>query len=127
MDIHVVRAGETLYEIAGEVRCVPERLALDNGLENPTRLVTGQTLVILYPERSVTVQPGETLSAIAAREGVTVNQLLRNNYGLGGDVTVYPGQTIVIDYRQENRGPCRSTDTSIPLWTGRCCGRRFPI
>ena len=104
MDIHVVRAGETLYEIAGRYGVSPERLALDNGLENPTRLVTGQTLVILYPERSVTVQPGETLSAIAAREGVTVNQLLRNNYGLGGDVTVYPGQTIVIDYRQEKQG-----------------------
>ena len=73
MDIHVVRAGETLYEIAGRYGVSPERLALDNGLENPTRLVTGQTLVILYPERSVTVQPGETLSAIAAREGVTVN------------------------------------------------------
>ena len=58
------------YEIAGRYGVSPERLALDNGLENPTRLVTGQTLVILYPERSVTVQPGETLSAIAAREGV---------------------------------------------------------
>ena len=64
----------------------------------------GQTLVILYPRRTVTVQPGETLTSIAVREGVTVNQLLRNNYGLGGDVTVYPGQTIVIDYLQEKQG-----------------------
>lgn len=104
MDIHVVRAGETLYEIAQRYGVSPERLVFDNGLENPTRLVTGQTLVILYPERSVTVQPGETLAAIAAREGVSVNQLLRNNYGLGGDVTVYPGQTIVIDYQQQKQG-----------------------
>lgn len=104
MEIHVVRGGETLYEIAQRYGVSPERLALDNGLENPTRLVTGQTLVILYPQRTVTVQPGETLSSIAAREGVSLNQLLRNNYGLGGDVTVYPGQTIVIDYQQEKQG-----------------------
>ena len=104
MEIHVVREGETLYEIAQRYGVSPERLALDNGLENPTRLVTGQTLVILYPQRTVTVQPGETLSSIAAREGVSLNQLLRNNYGLGGDVTVYPGQTIVIDYQQEKQG-----------------------
>ena len=104
MEIHVVREGETLFEIAQRYGVSPERLALDNGLETPTRLVTGQTLVILYPQRTVTVQPGETLSSIAAREGVSVNQLLRNNYGLGGDVTVYPGQTIVIDYQQEKQG-----------------------
>ena len=104
MDIHVVRAGETLYEIAQRYGVSPERLILDNGLDDPTRLVPGQTLVILYPRRTVTVQPGDTLTSIAAREGVTVNQLLRNNYGLGGDVTVYPGLTIVIDYLQEKQG-----------------------
>lgn len=104
MDIHVVRAGETLNDIAQRYGVSPERLAQDNGLADPTRLVPGQTLVILYPRRVVTVQPGETLAGIAAREGVTLNQLLRNNYGLGGDVTVYPGQTIVIDYEQEKQG-----------------------
>lgn len=104
MDIHVVRAGETLNDIAQRYGVSPERLAQDNGLADPARLVPGQTLVILYPRRVVTVQPGETLAGIAAREGVTLNQLLRNNYGLGGDVTVYPGQTIVIDYEQEKQG-----------------------
>lgn len=90
MEIHVVRGAKPYTRSRSGTVFPPERLALDNGLENPTRLVTGQTLVILYPQRTVTVQPGETLSSIAAREGVSLNQLLRNNYGLGGDVTVYP-------------------------------------
>ena len=81
MDIHVVRAGETLNDIAQRYGVSTERLAQDNGLADPTRLVPGQTLVVLYPRRVVTVQPGETLAGIAAREGVTLNQLLRNNYG----------------------------------------------
>ena len=57
MDIHVVRAGETLNDIAQRYGVSTERLAQDNGLADPTRLVPGQTLVVLYPRRVVTVQP----------------------------------------------------------------------
>lgn len=104
MEIHVVRSGETLEEIAQRYGVSAERIALDNDLADPARLVPGQTLVILYPRQTYTVQPGDTLLSIAQAYGVTVNQLLRNNYSLGGDVTVFPGQTIVIDYAQEKQG-----------------------
>ncbi len=104
MEIHVVRTGETLEDIARRYGVSAERIALDNDLADPARLVPGQTLVILYPRQTYTVQPGDTLLSIAEAYGVTTNQLLRNNYNLGGDVTVYPGQTIVIDYMQEKQG-----------------------
>lgn len=104
MDIHVVRAGETLTGIAAQYGVSVQRLALDNGLALSTPLVPGQTLVILYPQQTVTVQPGDTLQSIAASLGVTVNQLQRNNYGLGGGTAVYPGQTLVVSYTQPKEG-----------------------
>lgn len=97
MDIHVVRAGETLNDIAQRYGVSPERLAQDNGLADPARLVPGQTLVILYPRRVITVQPGETMAASPRGRGSRSISCCATNYGLGGDVTVYPGQTIVID------------------------------
>lgn len=42
MDIHVVRAGETLNDIAQRYGVSPERLAQDNGLADPARLVRGR-------------------------------------------------------------------------------------
>lgn len=104
MEIHVVRAGETLESIARQYGISAERIAQDNGLAEPSQLVTGQTLVILYPSQTYTVQAGDTLQSIAADLGITVNQLLRNNYGLGGIPLVYPGQTLYVDIDGEKVG-----------------------
>lgn len=104
MEIHTVTAGETLLSIARQYGVSVERLAADNELDIETPLVVGQTIVVLFPARSHTVEEGETLLSIAQSYGVSVNQLLRNNPVLNGEETVYPGQTIVIEYTQPKQG-----------------------
>ncbi len=104
MEIHIVTPGDTLLSIARQYGVSVERLAADNELDIETPLVVGQTIVILFPARSHTVQAGETLLSIAQEYGVSTNQLLRNNPNLNGLETVYPGQTIVIDYTQQKQG-----------------------
>ncbi len=104
MVIHVVRPGESLYAIAQEYGVPVSQVLNDNQLANPARLVVGQTLVIRFPQQVHTVQSGQTLSSIARQYGLTVRQLQRNNPVLGGGEAVYPGQTLVITYRQEKEG-----------------------
>lgn len=100
MVIHVVRPGDTLSSIAQEYG-VPLSLLLNlNQLPNPARLVVGQTVVVRFPEQVHTVQQGQTLLSIAQQYGVSVRQLRQNNPALAGNNILYPGQTLVIAYRE---------------------------
>ncbi len=101
MVIHVVKPGDTLYSIALQYGVPMSQISLDNGLEAPQRLVNGQALVIRFPLVTHTVRPGETLTTIARRYGVSLRQLFQNNPVLGGQATIWPGETLVISYRQE--------------------------
>ena len=92
MVIHVVRPGDTPYNLAREYGVPLSFLLTDNGLEPSDTLVVGQALVIQFPERTHTVRPGETLDAIARQYGVSLRQLYRNNPILGGRPLLYPDQ-----------------------------------
>lgn len=98
MIIHVVQPGDTIYTIAQNYGVSVERLILDNDLFNVNDLVTGQTIVVVYPLEIHIVQPEETLEGIANTYGVTVLQLLRNNPYLSDRTYLYAGETIVISY-----------------------------
>ena len=123
MTIHVVRPGETLSGIAAEYGVDAGRLAADNAV-TPTpnannvvagtpnannaatpdaeyALAVGQTLVIRFPLQTHTVREGETLTGIASRHGLSVRALWRRNWPLGGRDNLYPGQTLVLSYRDE--------------------------
>lgn len=104
MDIHVVRPGDTLYELAYQYGVPMSRLIQDNQLPDPSRLVVGQTLVIQYPRSTYTVRPGDTLFSIARDAGITLRQLLRSNPGLEGGDRIYPGQELVLSYQQKKQG-----------------------
>ena len=80
------------------------RLLEDNQLPDPSRLVVGQTIVIQYPERTYVVRSGDTLFSIAQANGLTVKTLLRNNPSLAGEDRIFPGQELVLAYRQEKQG-----------------------
>ena len=69
MQIYVVKPGDTLYSIGRTLSLAPGFLARYNGLQEPYRLAVGQSLLVLYPEQTVTVQPGDTLTSIAASAG----------------------------------------------------------
>ena len=100
MVIHIVKPGDTLYSLAVEYGVPMSLIVLDNGLAAPEQLVTGQALVIRFPEVLHTVQPGETLSSIARQYNTSLRQLYRNNLILEGRPTIWPGQTLIISYQE---------------------------
>lgn len=105
MQIHVVAAGETLTSIGAQYGLSPERIAVDNGLDPNQTLVVGQTLVLLFPVRTLTVQPGDSLFSIAQETGIPIITLLRNNPVLVRPGALYPGQTLVLEYPAPPLGP----------------------
>lgn len=134
MDIHVVRPGDTLYSIAQQYGVSMARLLEDNDPPDPARLSVGQTLVVRYPKQVYRVRSGDTLSSIARTHGLTVRQMWQRNPGLGGGSTIYPGQELVLSYRQTPLGklaaggyaqpdidpgysapPCPASPTWLPL------------
>jgi N-acetylmuramoyl-L-alanine amidase len=97
---HTVTRGETLWSIAAANNLATSALAAANGLSENANVVLGQTIWIPgegeaasalgggagmaggsttaaapQPMGAYTVQPGDTLSGIAARSGVSVSQL----------------------------------------------------
>lgn len=104
MQIHVVQPGETIESIAELYMLSKDRLIVDNGLLNPSNLVPGQTIVIVYPLINYTVQEQDTLEHIAEMYQVPLMQLLRNNPYLSDRTYIYPGETIVIRYDTDKIG-----------------------
>lgn len=115
MVIHVVRPGDSVYAIALEYGVPMSQVVLDNGLEQAGRLVTGQALVIRFPMLVHTVRPGETASSIARAYGLTLRQLWRKNPILGGAPDVYPGQTLVIAYKEGPKQPITVNSYAYPF------------
>jgi spore germination protein len=118
MVIHVVKPGDTLYSLALEYSVPMSLIVLDNGLEAPEQLVPGQALVIRFPQVTHTVLPGETLSAIAGQYQVSLRQLYQNNPALGGRDQIWPGETLVISYREEPRGAITVNAYAYPTISG---------
>lgn len=91
---HVVRAGETLWEIARRYGVSVAELRRWNGLAAGEVIRVGQELELR--EASVVVyrvQPGDTLTAIAARHGLSASDLARfNNIAL--DAVIRPGDEV---------------------------------
>lgn len=109
MTIHVVSPGQTLFGIAREYGVAPGLIARFNGLRPPYRLAVGQSLVILFPAALYTVRQGDTVFSVAAREGIGVMELYRNNPNLGGRPELFPGQVLVLRLTDE---PTRTIETN---------------
>lgn len=99
--VHVVQTGENLSSIAARYGTTPQAIAAANGLANANYIYAGQRLTIpsgggAAPSGGThTVGRGETLSAIAARYGTTVDALVRAN-GLASANMIYAGQRLTI-------------------------------
>ena len=97
---HRVRSGESLWRIASKYGTTIDRIRNENGLRGST-LRPGQTLVVRPGDRTspveavYTVRRGDTLGAIARRQGVPLGRLLRAN-SLSARSVIHPGQTIRI-------------------------------
>ncbi len=98
---YTVQPGDTLSGIAAAYNTTYQHLADINGIANPNLIYPGQVLTISgggasAPQQTVyTVQPGDTLSGIAAAYGTTYQRLAAVN-GISNPNLIFPGQQIVI-------------------------------
>jgi LysM repeat protein len=107
---YVVKLGDTLSSIAWQHGTTVQALMSANGITNPNYIYAGQTLVIPGCQGSTapppppqqapcgqhyTVQPGDTLSGIAARYGMSWLTLARAN-GITYPYMIYSGQSLYI-------------------------------
>ena len=99
MQIHVVKEGDTLWQIAHQYGVTLSQVMLANQPEYPNLLVRGEALVIPNPEREYVVEPGDTLQSIAARYRVTIEDLAVSNHIIDG-AYLFVGTFLVIPYTQ---------------------------
>jgi N-acetylmuramoyl-L-alanine amidase len=106
--VHTVAPGETLWGIAAANHLPTSAVASANGLSPEARVVAGRNLTIPLPGRATApstpataaapatgyqVRPGDSLSAIAARQGVSTAALAAAN-GLKPDSWVLAGTSL---------------------------------
>lgn len=101
MIIHIVKSGDTIQSIAKFYEISTDKLMYDNGLNNVDELAIGQSLVIVKPDITYTIQEGDTLLSIADKFDVSLIQLLANNPYLSDREYLYPGDTLVIKYTKK--------------------------
>ena len=113
---HMVLSGETLWSIAAAYNFTTRTVAAYNGLSEDASLVTGETIQVPAVEEGAAalasagvsssapatsdgvghvVQPGETLSGVAAANGLTTATLAAHN-GLAEDAWLIAGETIQV-------------------------------
>ena len=104
---HTVQPGETLWSIAAADGLSPSALAAANGMSPDAHVVSGTTIQIpmttttttaapaAAPTGAHTVLPGETLSGIAARAGVSVHELASMN-GVSADGVLVSGTALKV-------------------------------
>lgn len=111
--MHVVRAGETLWDIGARYGVTTQQLIRINELSEPDHLVIGQKLVIREGEAQVhIVQKGETLSAIAQQYDVRRAHLIALNELSNPDMLSI-GQELIIVPRWQRTHVVAGGDT---LW-----------
>jgi spore germination protein len=112
--IYVVKSGESLYSISRLYNVSPNKVAEDNELENPSRLVVGQTLVILEGVRKHTVASGQTFYSIAVTYGLTISELAAVNPQVTNPSLIYPGQVLNIPSSTRKLGTIEVNGYAFP-------------
>ncbi|MWC30766.1 glycoside hydrolase family 18 protein [Paenibacillus sp. MMS18-CY102] len=79
MQIHVIRPGQSLYELSQEYGVSIDEITEANEISPNDTLVVGQTLVIPIVGTYYWVLPGDTLTSIARRFGTTAQTLANVN------------------------------------------------
>ena len=92
-----MQKGDTLWALAQRFGTTVEALAEDNQIRDPNLIYVNQVLRIpgVSPERTYTVQSGDTLWEIAQLYGTTVTQLVRLN-SIQNPNLIYPGQILLL-------------------------------
>jgi LysM repeat protein len=126
--VHVVAPGETLWGIAMANNLPTSAVAAANGLAPEARVVAGTSLTIPVGGQSTSaapaasgsgggyiVRPGDSLSAIAARQGVSLSALAAAN-GLKPTSWVLSGKTLRLPAAgSATAAPATSTAAPAPM------------
>jgi spore germination protein len=99
MQIHVVKRGDTLWQISHFYKLPWQEIAIVNRLTERDRLTVGQTLFIPTPF-SYTVQPGDTIESISKKIAVPVNELQQANPGVS-NMTLHVGLVLNVPERKK--------------------------
>ncbi|MGO2746026.1 LysM peptidoglycan-binding domain-containing protein [Microbacterium sp.] len=102
---YTVQPGDTVYGIADSFGLAAVDVLTWNGLGWRSVIYPGQTLILTAPAPAPAAAPapatthtvvaGDTVFAIAQRNGTTVDAILAAN-GLGQGAIIYPGQSLII-------------------------------
>jgi spore germination protein len=95
MIIHVVKRGDTLWNISNLYKVSMKQIIEANQLDNPDLLMIGQALVIPVYDKFHIVRPGETLWSISQHYNVSLNDLIRENR-IANPNLIFPGQILRI-------------------------------
>ena len=82
MIIYTVQSGDTLGNIARRFGISPLRIAADNQLRDPSKLVVGQNLLIMANTIRYILEEGQTLYSLSQEYGVPLEDLLEANPNL---------------------------------------------
>lgn len=95
IELYIVKAGDTLYNIAKKYQILWQDLMQMNGM-NSTMLSIGQQLIVPGNAKEIhySVQKGDTLNSIASKFKVTIDEIKRKNDLNTDDVIV--GQLLEI-------------------------------
>lgn len=95
MIIHVVKNGDSIYNIAQRYGVDPNMLILQNGIGDPDRLVVGQALIVPGETENFTIRRGDNLYSISKNLGISQNELKRLNPDIRNFYGLQIGQQIV--------------------------------
>lgn len=116
LQIHVVKSGDTVFNIANTYGTTVEAIINANELDAPNRLVVGQTLVIPIIGQFYYVQSGDSLYTIARQFGISVEELARvNNIPVERPLDV--GFRLYIPVQQQEKPPITSIGYIQPSGT----------
>jgi len=103
MQIHVVRANESLTTIARAFNTTVNDIVEANDIPNPNNLVVGQAMVIPIVGSFYYVQPGDSLWSIGQKVGVPYQQIASVNR-ISLNQQLYVGFRLYIPPRPKRRG-----------------------
>ena len=95
---YTVQRGDTLYKISRKYDVtVGDIMAENPSIKNASVIYVGQKIVIPSTKMvKYTVQPGDTMWAIAARYEISLSELLKANPQISNSSSIYVGQVITI-------------------------------
>lgn len=120
---YIVMSGDSLSKIAERYKTSTDEIAKNNNIKNVSKIFPGQRLTIYGVNTSgpsvYIVSPGDTLAKIAAKNGVSVDDIARQN-NISDPNKIYPGQSLSISINGSNAAgetekPSVSSPASKPV------------